>query len=65
MSQSDDNEERETLQKRHSKQEDITMKGNIDLQQTTKLLKRQQQHHKQKGKSIYPKSNPRLLIYPK
>jgi hypothetical protein len=42
------------------------MKGNIDPQQVTKLLKRQQQQHqRQKEKSISPKSDPRLPISPK
>ncbi len=33
MSQFDDDEERKTLQKRQIQQEDITMKGSVDLQQ--------------------------------
>ncbi len=41
MSQSNDDEERKTLQKRQKKQEDIAMKGSIDPQQATKLLKKQ------------------------
>ncbi len=35
MFQYDDDEERETLQKRQRRQEDTAMKSNIDLQQTT------------------------------
>jgi hypothetical protein len=36
------------------------MRGNINPQQVAKLLrKQQQQHQRQKEKSIYPKSNPR------
>ncbi len=66
MSQFDDDEKRDTLQKKQRKQEDIAMKGNIDPQQVTKLLKRQQQQHqRQKEKSISPKSDPRLPISPK
>ncbi len=42
MSQSYDDEERETLQKRQRRQEDIAMRGNIDPQQATKLLRKQQ-----------------------
>ncbi len=42
------------------------MKGNINPQQTTKLLKKQhQQHQRQKEKSIYPISYPRPHISPK
>jgi len=43
MFQFDDDGERETLQKRQRRQEDIIMKGNINLQQATKLLRKQQQ----------------------
>ncbi len=42
MSQSNDDEEREILWKRQRKQKDIAMKGNINLQHATKLLKNQQ-----------------------
>jgi hypothetical protein len=42
MSQFDDDDEQETLQKRQRRQEDIIMKGSMNLQQTTKLLRRQQ-----------------------
>jgi hypothetical protein len=40
------------------------MKGNVNLQHGTKLLRKQQQQQqqqqqKQKEKSIFPKSNPR------
>ncbi len=41
MSQSNDDEERETLQKRQRRQEDTTMRGSINPQQATKLLKKQ------------------------
>ncbi len=40
MFQFDDDEEREILQKRQRRQEDIVLRGNIDLQQVSKLLKR-------------------------
>jgi len=54
------------LQKRQIRQEDTTMRGSIDSQPTTKLLRRQQQQHqRQKEKSIYPKFDPRLPISPK
>ncbi len=42
MSQSDDDEEKKTLQKRQRRQEDIAMKGSIDLQQVIELLMKQQ-----------------------
>jgi hypothetical protein len=41
MSQFDDDDERETLQKRQRRQEDITMRGNINPQQVAKLLRKQ------------------------
>jgi len=41
MSQSDDDEERKTLHKRQRRQEDIAMRGSINLQQTIELLKKQ------------------------
>ncbi len=66
MSQSDDEEERKTLQKKQKRQEDTAMKGSIDLQQAIELLmKQQQQNQRQKEKSISPKSNLRLPISPK
>jgi hypothetical protein len=40
-----DDEERETLLKRQGRQEDIAMKGSINLQQAIKLLRKQQQQH--------------------
>ncbi len=40
MTKSNDDEGRETMQKRQRRHEDITMKGNIDLQQEAKLLKK-------------------------
>ncbi len=66
MSQSNDDEERKTLQKSPRKQEDTAMRGNIDLQQATKLLRKQQQQNpRQKEKSISPKFDPRLCTSPK
>jgi hypothetical protein len=42
------------------------MKGNINPQQAIKLLKkRQQQHQRQKQKSISPKFHPRPKTSPK
>ncbi len=41
MSQSNNDEEKRTLEKRQRKQEDITMRGDINLQQATKLLRKQ------------------------
>jgi hypothetical protein len=42
------------------------MKGNINPQQAIKLLKKQQQQHqRQKEKSISPKFDPRPKISPK
>jgi hypothetical protein len=42
------------------------MKGNINPQQAIKLLKKQQQQHqRQKEKSISPKFDPRPEISPK
>jgi len=41
MSQSDDEEERKTLQKKQKRQEDTAMKGSIDLQQAIELLMKQ------------------------
>ncbi len=41
MSQFNDVEKKETLHKRQRRQENIVMKGNINPQQTTKLLKKQ------------------------
>ncbi len=43
MSQSNDDEERKTMQKRQKKQKDTTMKGSIDSQQAIELLRKQQQ----------------------
>jgi hypothetical protein len=45
MSKSNDDEKKKTLQKRQCTQEDIVMKGNINPQQTTKLLRKQQHQH--------------------
>jgi hypothetical protein len=42
MYQSNDDEERETLQKKQRRQEDTTMRGSIDLQQALELLRKQQ-----------------------
>jgi hypothetical protein len=41
MSQFDDEEERETLLKRQRRQEDITMRGNVNPQQIVELLTKQ------------------------
>jgi hypothetical protein len=41
MYQSNDDEERETLQKRQRRQEDIAMRGSINPQHVAKLLKKQ------------------------
>ncbi len=41
MSQFDDDEERETLYNRQKRHEDIAMKGGIDPQQATQLLRKQ------------------------
>ncbi len=43
MSQFDDDEERETMQKKQKRQKDTTMRGIINLQQAVELLRRQQQ----------------------
>jgi hypothetical protein len=40
MSQSNDDEEKETLLKRQRRQEDITMRGNVNPQQATKLTRK-------------------------
>ncbi len=51
---------KEILEKRQKRQEDITMRGNINPQQVVESLRKQQhQHQRQKEKSISPKSNPR------
>jgi hypothetical protein len=41
MSEFDDEEEKEILQKRQKKHEDTTMRGSIDPQQVIKLLRKQ------------------------
>jgi len=41
------------------------MRGSINLQQTTKLLKKQQHNQRKKEKSISPKFDPILPISPK
>jgi len=41
MSQFDDEEERETLLQRQRRQEDITMRGNVNPQQIVELLTKQ------------------------
>ncbi len=64
MSYFDDDEERDILLKSII-QEDIVMKGNINPQQGAKLLRKQQQHYKQKEKLIYLKFNARPQISPK
>lgn len=66
MSQIDDDEEKETLQKKQIRQEDTTMRGNINPQQTIELLRKQHhQHQRQKEKSIYLKYDIKPHIFPK
>ncbi len=66
MSQFDNDEERETLQKRQRTQEDTVMRRNINPQQVTKLLRKQQLMHKrQKEKSISLTFDVRPQISPK
>ncbi len=43
MSQSNDDEEREAMSKRQKRQEESTMRGNVNPQQVTELLKKQKQ----------------------
>jgi hypothetical protein len=43
MSKSDEDEEIDTLQKRKKRHEDITMRVNVDPQQTIESLRKQQQ----------------------
>ncbi len=63
MSKSDDDEEIDTLQKRKKRHEDITMRVNVDPQQTIESLrKQQQQSQRQKEKSISFKFDQRLPI---
>jgi hypothetical protein len=62
--QSNDDEEREI--KRGREDEDIVMTGSINLQHATKLLRmQQQQHQRQKEKSISPKYDLKPHISPK
>ncbi len=58
MSQFDDDEAKEILQKKQRRQEDTIMRGNIHPQQ-------QQQHQRSKEKSISPQYDSRPQIFPK
>ncbi len=49
MSQSDEDEERESVMKRERRQEDITMRGNFHLQQANKVALKTSATVKTKG----------------